>query len=152
MTEEQLEFFSEQTHRAADKAVKRYAKRSLAGFLILLAGVGGALIQTARYSGEAREAIVKSGRAVAVAGCNRDFDTTKRLRAIFDRLSAANDAAHSAGRVPDSQYKQAADFYASEKARLKLPDCVEAENLITDENADNVPTINPRMDSSNAKP
>lgn len=57
MTLEQLAFFTEQTRRAVHHALRRYTAASVVGFLILLAGVGYSIHDTAHRSYRARSVL-----------------------------------------------------------------------------------------------
>jgi hypothetical protein len=113
--------------------IKRYAKSALAGFLILLTGIGAAIHLGDNQANNARRAVVGSGRAVSVAGCNRDFDTITRVRSILLASEAFQAKQHRAGKITDEQFKAAKDFYQDQLSGLPLPDCREAAHILTDD-------------------
>lgn len=133
LTEEQLDYFSEQTRRAVKKAVRNYSRGAILGFLILLGGIGVVQITQNHENQDAQKALVQSGRVVAVDGCNRDFKYVERIRSLLGRLSDANKQAYEAGGITGEQYARAQAFYKSEMARQKLPDCRRAEQVLSDD-------------------
>lgn len=150
LTEEQLAFFTAQTEHAVNKTVRHVVRRATVGFLILASGLGLALHQNAQEQGhrraagvEARQAVVHSGRAVAVDGCNRDFRTISSLRGILASSISIQRRAHERGQISDAQYKLGKKFYVKQLARLRLPDCRLAEHLLTDSPSVPLPDIVP---------
>lgn len=130
MTPEQLKFFSEQTERAVHLATKRVVRRATAGFMILLLGLGGQyyvgqqdLSARREVAQQQRSTIVKTGNAVAVAGCNRDFATTKVLRGLLSSAQAQTDAAFKRGDITAAQLARSKNFYTTQLGLLVLPDC-----------------------------
>lgn len=140
MTQAQLDFFTEQTERAVEKGVKegvrRYRNRALQGFILLLVGLVCVIYVQAKESRNdqaARDAqqtaLVKSGRAVAVDGCNRDFITAQSFRATITRL---RDATKSRTDQNPAATKTAVAFYTAVLDISPLPDCRTAQSVITD--------------------
>lgn len=113
--------------------LKRYARAALAGFLILAIGIGGAIYSGDVHSNDARKAVVKSGQAVSVAGCNRDFSTITSLRGILIKSAAFQKAQHDKGKISDEDYKASRDFYRDQLAALPLPDCRLAQHTLSDD-------------------
>lgn len=137
LTEEQLAFFTEQTRRAVHKSVRKVVLTAASGYVVLLVGLiiaFGANANTSEQSEanqrEARVAIVDSGRAVAVDGCNRDFRNTDKFRGLLVRLKVATtlNAAQ-----PPAQRKAAISFYNTTIADQKYPNCSAARSIITDD-------------------
>jgi hypothetical protein len=141
MTEEQLLFFAEESRRAAEKGTIRgihaYRRQAIIAFVILVLGVGynsyigvQGSVERAKIANEAREAIVQSGRVVAVDGCNRDYADRVKFRNLLLRLQAAS--AVSRTQTPE-QRKRSQQFYKTELANYPLIDCRRARDIITDE-------------------
>ena len=134
LTEEQLAFFTEQTHRAVRKATRRDRAVNRAAYVVLVLGLIVALAIPGRQATAQRESIVASGRAVAVQGCNRDFVDRQNFRATISRLrdaSRENDNAEAIG------------FYSAVLSVNPQLDCREAERLLTDDPDAKIPTIQP---------
>lgn len=139
MTEEQLDFFTQQTERAVDKGVRegvrQYRNRAVQGFVILLVGLMTLTYFQAHAAEDQRAvrdqqqvALVSSGRAVAVDGCNRDFRTAQSFRATITRLK---EATMSRADQNTEATRQAVAFYDGVLEISPLPDCRDAENVIT---------------------
>lgn len=118
---------------AAEAAVRRYRNRALIGFLILLAGLVTTDILRRQDSENARTAIVRSGRVVAVDGCNRDFRSAQNLRSIFLALIADTNRRQKLGIISSEQRDRAITFYQERLATTTLPDCRLAQAVITDD-------------------
>lgn len=138
MTSEQLQFFTKQTERAVAKATRRVTQRATAGFLILLIGLGGQyyvgqqdLVARREIAQKQRTAIVHTGNAVAVAGCNRDFISTKALRGLLMSALSQTTAARKRGDISAEQYGRAKSFYTAQLANLPLPDCRPVAHLVS---------------------
>lgn len=133
LTQAQLDYFTEQTRLAVNKSLRKYVRGAIVGFLVLAFGFGYALHENSVTSNEGREAVVNSGKAVSVAGCNRDFRATERARGLLIRAQDATTRQHEAGKIPDDQFKEAQDFYAKELSKNPLPDCRKVEVALTDD-------------------
>lgn len=134
LTEEQMAFFTAQTERAVHKAVRRTRNGAVAGFLILLVGLGAAFRAQAHDQQVARDAIVKSGTVVAVDGCNGRFHDRQSLRSLFERLQDAVKEQAKQKHIPESnpEVQFALKFYRDELHRLPLPDCRPTAKILTD--------------------
>jgi hypothetical protein len=143
MTVEQLDFFTEQTQRAVRKATRRDRAVNRIAYVILTAGLVVSLFVAGREGAKAQDAVVSSGRAVAVEGCNRDFEDRVRFRDLLQRLKAASEAAARQGRTTPEQRDAAVAFYDRELKRFGLPDCRKSANLLTSDPEDSVPNIAP---------
>lgn len=138
MTPEQLQFFTDQTQRAVRLATKRVTRRASAGFLILLLGLGGQyyvgqqdLVHRRDIAQKQRAAIVTTGNAVAVTGCNRDFVSTKALRGLLTSALAQTKDARKRGDITEIQYTRAQTFYSKQLSLLVLPDCRPVTHLVS---------------------
>lgn len=136
LTEEQLQTIRSETDRASRSVLRRYAKGALAAFLVLLASNVFVWSDGNRDTTNSRKAIVSSGRFLAVEACNRDYRATERLRGLFQRLQDAVQEQIDRGEVTQAKAQFAIDFYRSELSKIPLPDCREAQELITDDPAD----------------
>lgn len=128
----------------ARHALKVYTRRSLVGFLILLAAFVYAVHSSNSDSAAGRKAlaessrasaaaIVSSGRALAVDSCNRDFLSTGRLRGLLLRAEAEIPKAVKKRRLTPEEAKDALAFYDKELTRIPLPDCRRAKGILTDD-------------------
>jgi hypothetical protein len=151
MTDEQLEFFTRQTDLAVRKALRKYSRAALAGFLILMIGVGIAFHNVStlaskveKNAGESRSALVQSGRAVAVDGCNGRFESQSQFRDTLRRLDRSNALAYKNGTITAEQRRSAKEFYRGALGRAVLPDCRLAAKLLTDNLDEPIPSISPR--------
>jgi len=151
MTQEQLEWITEQNQKAAEKATRRTMRRALVGYLILTFGVLAMYLNGQHVGGAERDAIVQSGRVVSVDGCNRDFGDAERFLALLQRLKRANEASFKAGNITPQAHDAAIQFYNKEIARAErsVPDCRKAAKVVTsDPDADLkkiVPLYDPRL-------
>lgn len=117
---------------------RRWRNANLAGFLILLAGVGGGFYTQGQdrsaadsKATEQRIAIVDSGRAVSVAGCNRDFKTISKLRGILIRGQEFQRAAFERGDISIEVYERGTAYYQQQLGTLPVPDCRKAAKVLT---------------------
>jgi hypothetical protein len=139
MTEEQLDWISEQTERATNKALRAWAKRATVAALIFVGGLAGSFYTENQHHNtqqaadkEARAAIVDSGRTVAIIGCNRDFRSIKRLRAILNDQRPRIAAFVEEGLLNPAQAKRANADISRNLSRAPLPDCRKAQRALTD--------------------
>lgn len=130
---EQLDFFTDQTERAVRRATKRTRNQALVGYLILLVGVFGMYWNGQHVSNTERGAIVESGRAAVIDGCNRDFKATQRYRGLLQRAEATVAVQVKQGKITVDQAQEARDFYDGELKLAPLPDCRKVEFLPTDD-------------------
>jgi hypothetical protein len=140
LTREQLDFFTEQTRRAVNKALLRYAKRAAVGFLLLFLGFlfnawnnENQWERIESSSDEARAALVESGDIIAVDGCNRDFETVKALRGVLIASAEFAQNAYNQGIITESDLDQRKRFYAEQLSTLSLADCRKAQGILTDD-------------------
>ena len=112
----------------------RYVRGSVTGYLILFAGLLGSVWYTANESHNSNKAIVRSGSAVEVDGCNRDFtsmtvqlDTIRSRRTNLILLTKPEDK--GAG------YRQALRNLSNNESQLEaaIPDCRDAAKVVTDD-------------------
>lgn len=148
ITPDEARWYSQQRQQDIDIAVQRTSRhlmrRALTGFLILLVGLLVAFYTNQQQYGISkdqyrdnrktaiaqRQAIVVSGRAVSVDGCNRDFNTITKLRGV---LIASKDFARSAykeGSISRDRYSRSIQFYNNQLAELRLPDCRKAKTIV----------------------
>ena len=149
LTEEQLDFFTEQTVRAVRKGVRSYRNSALVGFLGLLIGLIFAFSTSANRADSNREAIVKSGRAVAVEGCNRDYTDRKNFRELLERLKTATKDNKTSTL---EQKRTAIAFYDAQLKKFTLPDCRTSEHLLTDDPNAEIPVIVPYYPGGEVQP
>jgi len=137
MTQEQLEFFTEQTERAAEKASKRgyeaALKQARLGFALLLIGIGAVFYLNQKDDADARTAIVDSGRAVSVSGCNRDYEDRVKFVELLLRGKAAVLMAHKTGQQTEAQRDRGLEFYDRQLKDYTLIDCRKSEDVVSDD-------------------
>lgn len=137
MTKEQLDYFAQQTEhvatRAAKNAVRTYRNRALAGFIVLILGIGYVQHSQASNATTARNAIVKSGRVVSVTGCNRDFRTQTALRGVLQASESFSKQAAKNGTITQADLAERVKFYETQINNLELPDCRAAQAILTDD-------------------
>lgn len=133
MTEEQLDYFSEQTNRAVKSALRRYVRGALVGFAILFAGVSYAVVDGRVQSDGARHAIVVSGRNVATDSCNARFRQQQVLRRIVRSNKPTIRQYVKDGTLTPAQGRRALNETAATVAKLKLPDCRVVASVLTDD-------------------
>lgn len=137
-----------------ESRVRRYRHQALTGFLVLLVGLAIQQYITRQDALTARDAVQKSsqqananleksGSAVAVDGCNRDFTTIQQLRAVLIAGRATARANFAEGSVGPVQHQRAEDFYRKQLSELKLPDCRRAADVITANNTEDLKVPDP---------
>lgn len=104
-------------------AIRGYQRRALTGFLILLLGIGVVTKLDSDRGAAAREAIVDSGRAVAVLGCNRDFRTQQQVRGVLEASITRSQRRLEAGEITPNEHARQEEFLRAQLAQLPLPDC-----------------------------
>lgn len=116
-------------------AVASYKRNALIGFLILLAGVGVVGKMDSDRTEAARRAIVDSGRAVAVMGCNRDFRTQQQVRGVLSASVSRSQRRLEDGEITPNEHARQVEFLRKQLEMLRLPDCRLA-HITDDPNAD----------------
>lgn len=141
LTEAQLAYLTHQTERAAAKAarkesrlvLRRYVRGAVVAFLILLAGIGGSFYAQGTDSSASSTAIVQSGRAISVDGCNRDFHTIGKVRSVFMRSALFLRGQYERGDISLEAYERGVRYYSQQLATFPLPDCRAALTVVTDD-------------------
>lgn len=116
-----------------ESAVRAAHKRATTGFIILFLGTLGSFWVGYDGAQDSRDRIIKTGNAVAIDGCNRDFGDRQGLRKLLIAGRTLVESQRKAGKVPADQAAIAAKFYTDQLVALPLPDCREAVGSITDE-------------------
>lgn len=132
-TEEQLAAMSREVQHTARKMLHIYVRNAVIGFVILLVANIYVWSTAQTLNSDAREAIVQSGRAVSVDGCNRDFQTINALRGILTAAQSERARALKRGEISPQQFQRAQEFYHQQLANLQLPDCEQSREILTDE-------------------
>lgn len=129
--DEVLAASQEQTARS----LKRYARSATVGFLILLAANAYVWSYSNRNNNQSRDAIVRSGKAVSISGCNRDFRSTQALRGVLKTADQLQARAIKTGEITISpkQRQIAHKFYSQQLRNLPLPDCKAAGEVLTND-------------------
>jgi hypothetical protein len=104
---------------------------ALLGFVVLTFGILGAITASSNQAKDSRNAVVQSGRAVSVAGCNRDFINARSVRGVLIAAQAQTRLNEKRGIITASQAADAQAFYDEQLARLTLPDCRKAMKIVT---------------------
>lgn len=130
VSEEQIKLFAELSAETTRLSLRRYVRRMTVGFLILLAGTAAQHVVSSHDASVARNAIVKSGTAVAVDGCNARYDDRQSIRGIFLTLEALN--VRNATHQPAEAVQDAQEFYEGQLDKLPLPDCRKQQHILTD--------------------
>lgn len=140
LTPEQLDYFTEQTRRVVQREraydrrrFTRWIRGALVGYFVLFLGILAMYQNGQSTSDSERAAIVQSGRVIAVDGCNRDFKTNERVRNLILAAQELTNQQIAKGKVTPEEAQQARDYYNSQLAGLVLPNCTEAETLLTDD-------------------
>lgn len=115
------------------KAIRRYQRSALAGFLLLLAGIGVTIQVDSSRSADARQSIVESARAVSIIGCNRDLRTNLKLRGILEASRLSTEERFEAGEITKAQRDRAVAFYNEQVAEIPAPDCRRLTDIISDD-------------------
>lgn len=153
LTQEQLEWVVEQTHLTAERAGREGArgvrKWATIGYVTLVLGLIFVQQVGNNTSEKERSAIVDSGRAVSVDGCNRDYREDVRIRDVFLTSQSIVKARLKAGESPDpANDRKVIQFYDAQLAAFELPDCRKAESLLTSDPDKFVPNIDPFYEGS----
>lgn len=150
MTQEQLDFFTDQTERAVGKGVRRYRNAAVVGYVTLVIGLGfvwglfQADLSDRRFvATQQRAAIVESGRAVATNACNSRYIDRLALRGLLISSAKISKSEAKKGNVTPAQAKLAEDYYKRALNGLPLLDCRKDANLLTSDPSIPTPYIPP---------
>lgn len=138
-----------------DRALSRYRMQAAIGFVILFLGILAAGTIERSHNADQRDQIeaqavasddriVKSGDAVAVGGCNRDYATIDALRDQLEVQLLRIDSLVADGTYTPRQGQVAKDSTDDFLNKYKLPDCREAAKVLTAEPAVGVTVPEPR--------
>lgn len=133
LTDEQIAFLTAQTEHAAKKSVRRYRNEALVGFLCLLLGGGGSFWTQQHDAKTSRNAIVVSGRNVAVSGCNDRYRQQQVIRGLIRSGVKQIDQYEAEGTLTAAQAARARLENAQSVAKVKLPDCRLSRDILTDD-------------------
>jgi hypothetical protein len=133
---------SQRVDTAVRHALAAYSRRAIIGFVILAVGIGLAVKVESDHNADQREQIVNqgeqaqqsivvSGDAIAVAGCNRDYDTIDTLRDELERSLVRIDLLEKEGTYTPRQAQVGRDATKDILKRYKLPDCRFADDVLT---------------------
>ena len=125
-------------------AIRAYQRRAIGGFLVLFLGLGGAFYLDRQHNEDRRKeiiqqgakqdrAIVASGDAIAITGCNRDYETIDALRDQLEVSLKRIDSLEKDGTYSPRQAEVARDSTREFLSKYHLPDCREADNTLTAE-------------------
>lgn len=123
ITEEEVAFYSKVRQRDIKLALKHYTQRALVGYMILFIAAFANVLYARHKGDQARNAIVRSGNAVAVVGCNRDFVDREKFRSLLVRLKRSADENARRGNATPAQHATAVKFYKDELANYPSIDC-----------------------------
>lgn len=130
ITEDEVRWYSEQRQADIRVALRYYTRRATLWFVLLSVAAITNGVFTSQFAASGRDAIVKSGRVVAVAGCNRDYQDREKFRALLQRLKKATRA--NPATTPE-QKRTALDFYNDQLKAYPSIDCRPSAMIITDD-------------------
>lgn len=124
------------------EGIARYRRQAIAGFVILLVGLGLAAHVESKHNSaqrteirdqatQSQHAIVSSGDAVAVSDCNRDYNTIDGLRDELERSLIRLDQLEKDGVYTHAQAQAGRDSTFDILQRYTLPDCRLADDVLT---------------------
>ena len=144
LTETQMTWVDKRVQDAAAKAAReatgRTRRQALIGFLVLLFAIGFVQWDSSKAERAARQAVVTSGTVIAVDACNRDYKSRVEIRAVLKASKAFQEAALKRGDISQEGYERATAFYEERLRKLPLPDCRQAEDVLTAD-PDKVPPV-----------
>lgn len=120
------------------EALRRYRNGALTGFILLALGLGTAIYVGEQHNTESREAVVDSGRAVAIVGCNRDFHQTIELRTIIRDGRDSIKQYVAEGTLTEAQAARSIEQSNEALERLPLPDCRRVGEQLTSDPTDDI--------------
>lgn len=131
LTPDQLKQLDRKAERAASRVLRKYRRSAILAFLILLAGGAGERLLSADDARDQRTAIVKSGNAIAVASCNRDFRTAVGVQAILSNGAVRARQEFDRGRIDKQELEARLQLVADQLRAYPLPDCRTVRHSIT---------------------
>lgn len=132
MTREQLDFFTAESERVAEKASKRTIKHAFVGYIALFIGVMLMYWNGQTVSKHERFEIRQAGRAVAIHSCNRDYISREEIRAVLQASKKERRLALERGELSEDAYRRAVDFFNERLNRLPLPNCDSSDDALAD--------------------
>ncbi len=129
LTPEQRALIHLDARMEARHTLRKYRNSAIVGFLILAIGMGASQVANNHAAADGRARIVDSGNAVAVTGCNRDFNTSLRQRQALYRQPDRSNGQPLTPEQRDQIIRQL----------TPLPDCRQARNVVTDTKERRVP-------------
>jgi hypothetical protein len=135
-TQEQVdEIATAAAKRGGKEAAKAVIRRSLVAYLFVLVIIGYVFFDSNRDSSNQRDAIVSTGDVAVVIGCNRDFQLIEKLRGVFQSAQLSTIRSFEQKRIDSKEFAESQAFYKAQLDGLKLPDCRNADDILsTDEN------------------
>lgn len=138
-TDDQLHFLRVSRKRAVHDALTRYVRGASVAFLLLFAAFGYNQYQRDRDLADRRadnaaskQQIVKSGNAVAVEGCNRDFATIKKLRGLIADGRPQVIQYGKDGTLNPIQVRRGLANIQRQLDSYPLPDCRKVAHVVSD--------------------
>lgn len=131
LTEDQLKQLDRKAERAAQRVLRRYRRSAMLGFAILLLGGVTERLISADDAHDARQSIVTSGNAIAVAGCNRDFRTAVGVQSILRNALANQERRFREGQVSKREIEVIRKISREQLKAYPLPDCRPAASSVT---------------------
>ena len=117
-----------------DKVQKEFRhcrRQATVAFVILTVGIIAAFAIRVDESKQRDAAIVKSGTAIIVEGCNRDYTTIQAARAAVARARANTRRLEKSGAITPAEADAGQDQYDFALTKLVLPDCVAASKILS---------------------
>lgn len=151
-TKEQLDWISNEVRHSANKVLRNWVIGGTIAFVLILIGLIVAFHVDAQHNEESRKAIVNSGRAVSVAGCNRDYDSIQKLRGIIIASRPQLKTYYEEGSLTRAQYLRALDNIQKQLKDYPLPDCRRSLKVLTDDEDATVVIPEPKYQQKKPKP
>lgn len=133
LTDQQQALIAWNSRVQTRRSMRTYRRNAIVGFLVLLAGLGATRYMDVQQLNQSRQAVVDSGNAIVVDGCNRDFETARRQREALYKQPQ-----RSGRRLTEAEKNRIV------RQLTPLPDCREVRNALTD-NPEKRVTIPPAL-------
>ena len=147
--EEFFKWIEDSTRRAAREALRIYVRGTAAAVAALLAALVFVFLSDNAQRSSARQAIVDSGDAVSVSGCNRDFTTIMTLRGVLSASQEARKTLYERGALGKDEYETGKQFFTKQLILLELPDCRDSLHVLTDDPNAEIVVPTPRFPGDN---
>lgn len=121
----------------SEKQFRRWVRGAIAGYLVLMVGVGWAAWAINDARNDRRAEVIKNNmvqisavRAAAVSNCNNTFTAVQDTRAVLETFNKVTTAQFALKNIPKKSYHDAHELYLDLIASLRLPDCRRIAHLV----------------------